>query len=110
MAPRAPTGRPKLIAMLRASAEPFVPIGIGNPSLLVAVVREDGVWRLRRLEHSAEGFAEVVERQRSAGRALFPEHLDTLSVRRPSGEVLAEAADLDAFIAALDGLDWPANW
>ncbi|WP_437945052.1 hypothetical protein WME98_29295 [Sorangium sp. So ce296] len=109
MAPLPPTGRDRLIAMLRApDARDRLPIRIGGPTLQVGVTCEDGRWRLRRLVLDHDELTEFGRRQLAAGRGFFPDHANMFLM--PVGEVLAEAGDLDAFCEALRRLAWDPSW
>jgi hypothetical protein len=102
MAPRPLESREQFIARLRA-----VGPGIGRQQLRFgghhfthAVVRESGVWRVRRLVVDPAK-AEAYRREHGM---YMPEHAEMLS--EPGPEVIA-AGSLDELIAALQARAWP---
>jgi hypothetical protein len=106
MAPIIGLKRAQLIELLRKpQIAKTLPIQINwmGPAGIVQV--EDGTWRLRSLACN-EGLA---ERERLARLAVgddvwAPE--ETWPFYEPA-EVLVEAADAEAFIIAIQGMDWP---
>ena len=109
MAPRPPWSRQGVVQYLRGPG-PHLPLLLGSPHLHggVAVVREEGVYRLRRLACDEAGLEAFREQQHATGKPFYPEHVDQF--QRPTGAVLAEAASLDDFVTALEGIPWEPGW
>lgn len=103
MAPRPPESREAFLARLRAAADRVVgqPVRFGAPHHTHAVVLEDGVWRVRRLELDRAR----ADAYRAEHRSFMPEHAEMLS--EPGPTVALEAASLAALIAALQTAPWP---
>jgi hypothetical protein len=104
MAPFQGPSREALLKMLRGwRAESKLPITLGKYEPQAYVLREGDEWQIRLLEEDPQLVAEMQERQRKEGY-LMPEHY--FSCKR-SGVVLIRADSRDAFIAAIEKMDWP---
>lgn len=105
MAPVAPLGRKRAIELV---ARGQLPIWFGSPHPTMAIVEQDGCFRLRRLViDEAEARAEG-EKALARGGPWMPEHYYALG--KPTGEIHAEARSREALIEQLRTLDWPADW
>lgn len=109
MAPRPPVHPPSILAALRRpGVEQILPMFLGGPTVRGGILVENGVWRLRRAVADGAAFDAFVKAEAARGRLPLPESGDRFMVLR--GEILVEAADLPAFIAALERFSWPAGW
>ena len=107
MAPRPPQSREEVVKELREQAGWLerTPYCFGAPEWAYAVVAQDGVFRVRRLElDQARAMAYAME-AREKGRSFQPE--DAESFKRPTGEVLLEAPTLEGLLARLEAGPWP---
>ncbi|WP_160174546.1 hypothetical protein [Archangium violaceum] len=105
MAPIAPLGKPRVLALLRAGKLPFT---FGSPHPTVAVVEQDGVFRVRELV-VAPAEAEVAARESMNERGLWtPEQHYALG--KPTGRVFIEAPTRDALAEKLEAYPWPREW
>ena len=102
----APLGKKRLLEALAAGK---VPVAFGSPHPTMAVVAQDGCFRLRHLAIDAAEAAAESARALAEGRNWMPEHHYALG--RPTGKVVLEAAtlaELQKKIAA--HAPWPADW
>jgi len=109
MAPRTPLSRQGVAAYLRG-ASPELPLFLGSPHLHggAAVLLEEGVLRLRRLELADEG-QEIYFRHQEQGTEPFrPESVDAYQL--PTGAVMVEGADVESFLVELEKIAWPPRW
>ncbi len=105
MAPMPPLGRERAIELVARGA---LPLTFGSPHPCVAIVEQDGLFRLRELvidpqEAEASRAAAMAARQ-----PWMPEHYYGLG--RPTGEIHCEARSKEELIAQLRALEWPRNW
>lgn len=101
MAPRPLESRESFVARLRrAAADGRTEVRFGAHHFTHAACLEDGVWRVRRLEHTREE-AEAFLKQH--GR-FMPEDAEDLG--RPRTLVF-EAPTVDALVAELGKRPWP---
>ncbi|WP_164018534.1 hypothetical protein [Pyxidicoccus trucidator] len=105
MAPVAPLGKNRVLALLRAGALPF---SFGSPHPFVAVLEQDGVFRVRELiVEPAE--AEAAAKAAMAERGCWmPEQYYALG--KPTGRVFLEAPTRDALAERLETYQWPREW
>ena len=106
MAPVAPLGKKHLLALL---AQGRVPVFFGSPHPHLAVVEQDGVFRVRALVVDPKEASAESARALAAGRGWMPENHYALG--RPTGPIAIEAPTLEALrekIAARE--PWPADW
>jgi hypothetical protein len=105
MAPVAPLGKNHVLALLRAGKLPF---SFGSPHPFVAVLEQDGVFRVRELVVDS-GEAEAAARAAMAERGVWmPEQYYALG--KPTGRVFIEAPTRDALAEKLEAYPWPREW
>jgi hypothetical protein len=105
MAPVAPLGKNHVLALLRAGKLPF---SFGSPHPSVAVLEQDGVFRVRELVVDS-GEADAAARAAMAdGGVWMPEQYYALG--KPTGRVFIEAATRDALAEKLEAYPWPREW
>lgn len=106
MAPMPPLGRKRLLAELAAGR---VPLAFGAPHPTVAVVQQDGVFRLRELVvDTAEAMA-ASQAALAARRSWTPEQHYGLG--KPEGRVVLEAPTLPELCEKIAAHEpWPADW
>jgi hypothetical protein len=105
MAPVAPLGRKGAMKLVAAGKIPF---DFGSPHPKVAVVEQDGVLRIRALVID-EAEAETARQAALArGGAWMPESYYALG--KPTGEIFAEAATVEALLETMQSMDWPDDW
>jgi hypothetical protein len=106
MAPTAPLGRDGVIALVQ---EGSLPILFGSPHPTIAVVEQEGRFRIRELvidQVEAENAAASARRARSP--SWMPEHFYALG--RPTGHIFAEAKSRADLIEIIRTMSWPDNW
>jgi hypothetical protein len=105
MAPLAAIGKARAIELVKAGAIPF---DFGEPHPKVAIVKQDGVFRIRALLVDPE----VADKARDAAIAAdgmwMPEMYFDLG--QPTGEIYVEAATLAALVAHMETMAWPDDW
>lgn len=105
MAPVAPLGKNHALALLRAGKLPF---SFGSPHPFVAVLEQDGVFRVREL---VVDMAESMAAGRAAmdqGRSWMPEQHYALG--KSTGRVFLEAPTREALAEKLEAYPWPRDW
>ncbi len=103
MAPRPLESRAQFITRLRSQARTLgkQPIGVGQHHFSHAVVKEEDVFRLRRLVVNKEKYEAHMKEHRS----YMPEHAEMLS--EPTGAIVLEAPTLEELITQLEAARWP---
>jgi hypothetical protein len=105
MAPVAPLGKNGVLALLRAGRLPF---SFGSPHPCVAVLEQDGVFRVRELVVDP-GEAEADRKAAMAqGGPWMPEHYYALG--KPTGRVFIEAPTREALAGKIEAYPWPREW
>jgi len=104
MAAVVPVGREHAIELLSSSS---LPIYLGSPHPSVAIVEQDGVFRIRELQRDDAGLAEVAN-QRRRSPSWMPEHY--LALGRPTGKVHVEAESREALASKMATMEWPESW
>ena len=104
MASVVPAGREHAIELLSNSS---LPIYLGSPHPRVAIVEQEGVFRIRDLQKDEAGRVEV-SNQRRRSPSWMPEHYFTLG--RPTGKVHVEAESREALAAMMATMEWPDGW
>ncbi len=105
MAPAIPLGRDRILALVASGP---LPIFFGSPHPTVAIVEQDGSYRLREL------VIDPLEAEASRAAAMaahgswMPEHYYDLG--KPTGKIHAEASSRQALIELLRAMPWPAHW
>jgi hypothetical protein len=106
MAPVPPLGRHRAIELVEEGA---LPLSFGSPHPHVAVLEQDGRFRIRALvvdPKEAEQAAAAARRARSP--SWMPEHYYALG--RPTGKIYADAASRAELVAIMRTMDWPQDW
>ena len=105
MAPVPPLGKNHALALLRAGKLPF---SFGSPHPCVAVLEQDGVFRVRELVVDP-GEAAVTAKAALAERGFWtPEQHYALG--KPTGRVFIEAPTRDALAEKIEAYPWPRDW
>src|SRR5512134_191903 len=105
MAPIAPLGKNRVLALLRAGK---LPCSFGAPHPFIAVLEQDGVFRVRELvvdPGEAEAAAKAAMAQ---GGNWMPEQYYALG--KPTGRVFIEAPTRDALAEKIEAYPWPREW
>lgn len=105
MAPVAPLGKARALAQLAAGR---LPVWLGSPHPHVAIVEQDGVFRVRALVVDPEESRRKGREALAKGENWMPEHHYALA--RPTGPIFHEAPTREALAAKLAALDWPDDW
>ena len=105
MAPIAPLGKPRALALIRAGKLPFT---FGSPHPTVAVVEQDGVFRVRELVVDVAEAATAAKAAREARGIWTPEQHYALG--KPAGRVFLEAPTRDELAEKLEAYPWPRDW
>jgi hypothetical protein len=105
MAPVAPLGKNRALALLRAGKLPF---SFGSPHPCVAILEQDGVFRVRELVIDP-GEAEATAKAAMAERGCWtPEQHYALG--KPTGRVFIEAPTRDALAEKIEAYQCPREW
>jgi hypothetical protein len=105
MAPVAPTGRARAIEHVAKGELPF---WFGSPHPTVAIVEQDGVFRIRQLVIDEAEARAASERALAKRESWMPEHYYALG--KPTGTIFAEAATREELIEQMRTMSWPASW
>jgi len=105
MAPVAPLGKNRVLLLLRAGKLPF---SFGSPHPVVAVLEQDGVFRVRELVVDPGEAKAAGEAAMAKGGSWMPEHYYALG--KPTGRVFIEAPTRDALAEKIEGYQWPREW
>jgi hypothetical protein len=100
-----PLGRTGVLARLRAGTLPFT---FGSPHPSVAVVEQEGVFRVRELLVDPEEARAAAEASMAARGMWMPEQHYALG--KPTGRVFVEAPTREALAAKLEAYPWPRDW
>ena len=95
MAPVPPLGRE---AAMKLVAEGRIPIAFGTPHPFMAIVEQEGMFRIRAL---------VVD-PTATPRITTPEAVAASA--KPTGRVFAEAATREGLLAIMKTMEWPRDW
>jgi len=101
----APTGRERAMKLV---AQGRLPLCMGSPHPCVAILEQDGVFRIRQLVVDKAEARKAGEEAIAAGRGWMPENYYALG--KPTGEVYAEAPTRDALLAKMRTMEWPGHW
>lgn len=105
MAPVLPLGKQGVLAQLRAGNARF---WFGAPHPHVAVLLQDGVYRVRELVVDPAEARAASERARAGGEPYMPEHYYAMG--QPTGRIFLEARTLEELIEKVEGHPWPKDW
>jgi hypothetical protein len=105
MAPVAPLGRARA---LKRVEEGDLPFSFGSPHPTVAIVQQDGKFRVRELcideDEAARSHSEAMAR----GTGWTPEREYALG--KPTGQIFAEASTREELLTLMRSMPWPAHW
>lgn len=105
MAPMPPLGRERAIDLV---ARGNLPLTFGSPHPCMAIVEQDGFFRLRELVVDPQEAEASRAAALAAKRPWMPESYYDLG--RPTGKVHCEAASKEAFLEALRTVEWQRHW
>lgn len=105
MAPVAPLGKNRVLALLRAGKLPF---SFGSPHPVVAVLEQDGMCRVRELVVDPAEAEAAAKAAMAAGGPWMPEQYYDLG--KPTGRVFLEAPTRDALAAKIETYPWLREW
>jgi hypothetical protein len=105
MAPMPPLGKNRVLALLREGKLPF---SFGSPHPSVAVVEQDGVFRVRELVVDRAEAEAASKASMAQGRGWMPEQYYDLG--KPTGRVFIEAPTRDALARKIEAYPWPREW
>lgn len=105
MAPVAPVGRARALAAVRAGT---LPLWMGSPHPFIAILEEDGRFRVRHLVVDPAEADAARDAALQAGGGWMPE--DHHALARPTGEIVIETATRDELLMLLEAIDWPLAW
>jgi hypothetical protein len=105
MAPLPPTGRARALQLVAAGT---LPILLGSPHPFIAIVEQDGVFRIRTLVIDPAEAAADREAALAAHRSWMPEHYYALG--KPTGAIHCEAPTREALLEHMRTMPWPAEW
>jgi hypothetical protein len=101
----APLGRRAAIDQIRGGRLPFA---FGSPHPCVAVVEQEGVFRIRALVVDEAESAAAAADAHANGRPWMPELHYGLG--KPVGKIYAQAASRDELADTARTMDWPEHW
>jgi hypothetical protein len=105
MSPVAPLGRKGAIRLVEAGQ---IPCTFGSPHPHVAIVEQDGVFRIRALVVDAAEADASHAAALAKNESWMPENYYALG--RPTGEIHIEASTRAELIAKMRTMDWPDDW
>ena len=105
MSPVPPLGRAQAMKLV---AKGKIPFQFGSPHPMVAVVEQDGVFRIRALVVDEAEANAASEEAQADGEPWMPEHHYALG--RPTGKVFVEAASRDELLKRMKTMEWPPDW
>ncbi|MFP2905338.1 hypothetical protein ACLESD_09830 [Pyxidicoccus sp. 3LFB2] len=94
-----------MLALLRAGRLPF---SFGSPHPMVAVVEQDGVFRVRELVVDEGEAAAAAKAAMAKGSPWMPELHYALG--KPTGRVFIEAPTREALAEKIETHPWPRDW
>jgi hypothetical protein len=100
-----PLGRDRAIELVKQGK---LPVWVGSPHPTVAIVEQDGVFRVRELVIDEAEARASSEQARARRESWMPEHYYALG--KPTGKIYAEARSRDELIDRMRAMDWPASW
>lgn len=101
----APLGRDRAIELVKQGK---LPIWFGSPHPTVAIVEQDGVFRVRELVIDEAEARAASEQALARGKSWMPESYYALG--KPTGKIYAEARSRDELIDQMRAMKWPADW
>ena len=105
MAPLAPLGKAQAIALVKAGK---IPLDFGAPHPKVAIVKQDGVFRIRALVVDPEVAEKAREASIASIGAWMPEMYFELG--QPTGRIFVEVPTVAALLAHMEAMAWPEDW
>jgi hypothetical protein len=85
-----------------------LPIHFGSPHPTVAIVEQEGTFRIRALEIDAAEARAKQQEAFAAKRGWMPEQHYALG--KPTGRIFLEVATREALLEAIATMPWPADW
>lgn len=101
----APLGRDRAIQLVKDGK---LPIWFGSPHPIVAIVEQDGVFRVRQLVIDDAEARAAGEQAIASGKPWMPEHHYALG--KPTGTIYAEARSRAELVEQMRTMSWPASW
>jgi hypothetical protein len=105
MAPMAPLGRVKAMALVK---EGKFPIWFGTPHPFMAIVEQDGKFRIRELLIDDAEAKAASEHALATTGMWMPEHHYALG--KPVGKIFAEADSSKDLLTQMETMTWPKDW
>ena len=105
MAPVAPLGRERAIERVEHGS---LPITFGSPHPHMAIVEQDGRFRIRALVIDRDQADAAAARARAEGQPWMPEQHYALG--RPTGTIYADAASRAELVKIMRTMEWPESW
>lgn len=105
MAPRAPVGKKLALSLLDQGK---LPIRLGSPHSYVAILEQEGLFRVRQLVADPEQVRAASEQAQKNHKSFMPEHVEALAL--PTGKIFLEAPSREALRAQLEAYAWPRDW
>ena len=105
MAPVAPLGKNRALALVRAGKLPFA---CGSPHPAVCVLEQEGRYRVRELVIDPAEASRAMTASLAAGHGWTPEQHYALG--QPTGRVFLEARTLEELAEAIEAYAWPQEW
>jgi hypothetical protein len=105
MAPVAPLGRDRAIALVKKGK---LPVWFGSPHPHVMILEQDGVYRIRELVVDPAEADAAYAAARAAGGPWMPEQHYALG--KPTGKIHLEATTAADLAHEMAKLTWPVDW
>src|SRR5262245_47778660 len=105
MAPIEPLGRVRAMQYDEGRDMPFY---FGSPHPTVAIVQQDGKFRIRELCTDEDEAGRARAAAMANGTRWTPEQEYDLA--RPTGQIFAEASTREELLALMRSMPWPAHW
>lgn len=105
MAPLPPLGRDRALQLVASGS---LPILLGSPHPTVAILEQDGLYRIRQLVIDPAEAEASRAAAFAAQRSWMPEHYYALG--KPTGAIHGEAPTREALLDQMRTMPWPAEW
>ncbi len=100
-----PLGRERVISYVEQG---HVHFSFGSPHACVAIVPQEGKFRIRELVVDADEARDAMQKAMMERRSFMPEHYAQLA--RPTGKIFAEASSPQELVTIMRTMHWPDNW